>query len=45
MRRQAAGQSSGRLAGYRLEDNGQLERLATYAAGESPAWVLIAKYD
>ena len=41
----AAGQASGRLATYRLEDDGQLNRLTTYPVGDGPAWVLIVKYE
>jgi 6-phosphogluconolactonase len=37
----AAGESSGRLAGYRIDPNtGDLTRLATYAVGQKPWWVL-----
>jgi len=38
----AAGQGSGRLAAYHLDDaTGKLERFATYDVGASPAWVLV----
>jgi 6-phosphogluconolactonase len=37
----AAGESSGRLAAYRIDgESGRLKRLATCAAGKTPWWVL-----
>jgi 6-phosphogluconolactonase (cycloisomerase 2 family) len=37
----AAGESSGRLAAYRVDgESGRLKRLATYPAGKRPWWVL-----
>jgi 6-phosphogluconolactonase len=37
----AAGESSGKLAGYRIDPRtGELTRLATYAVGKVPWWVL-----
>jgi len=36
----AAGESSGRLAGYRIDaGSGNLDRIATYAVGKMPWWV------
>lgn len=37
----AAGQGSNRLASYRIEDDGALTALGTYALGEGPMWVEI----
>ncbi|MXY45590.1 MAG: lactonase family protein [Chloroflexi bacterium] len=37
----AAGLDTGKLAAYRIEDNGTLARIATYDVGEGPMWVLI----
>ena len=37
----AAGLDTGRLAAYRIEDDGTLARIATYDVGEGPMWVLI----
>ncbi len=39
----AAGLETGRLAAYRIEDDGTLARFATYDVGEEPMWVLIMK--
>src|SRR5262249_36747117 len=36
----AAGESSGKLAAYRIDDKGGLSRFATYDAGAMPWWVL-----
>ena len=36
----AAGESSGRLAAYRVGKGGGLERLATYDVGRQPWWVM-----
>jgi hypothetical protein len=37
----AAGESSGKMAGYRIDPNdGGLTRLATYEVGKMPWWVL-----
>ena len=37
----AAGLDTGRLAAYRIEEDGTLTRFATYDVGEEPMWVLI----
>ena len=37
----AAGLDTGKLAAYRIEDDGTLARFATYDVGEGPMWVLI----
>ena len=37
----AAGLETGRLAAYRIEEDGMLARFATYDVGEKPMWVLI----
>ena len=37
----AAGLDTGKLAAYRIEDDGTLARIATYDVGEGPMWVLI----
>jgi 6-phosphogluconolactonase len=36
----AAGESSGRIALYRIENNGKLSQLKTYETGKWPVWVL-----
>ncbi|MCY3544076.1 MAG: beta-propeller fold lactonase family protein [Chloroflexi bacterium] len=37
----AAGLDTGKLAAYRIEDDGTLARIATYDVGEGPMWVLL----
>lgn len=37
----AAGESSGKLAGFHILPDGRLQRFATYRAGKEPFWVLI----
>ncbi|MEN9022588.1 MAG: beta-propeller fold lactonase family protein, partial [Verrucomicrobiales bacterium] len=37
----AAGQQTGKLAVYRIQENGSLEHTSTLDAGKSPAWVQI----
>ena len=39
----AAGLDTGRLAGYRIEEDGTLTRFATYDVGDEPMWVLIIR--
>jgi 6-phosphogluconolactonase len=40
----AAGESSGRLAGYRIDPRtGELRRLATYDVGRMPWWVMVVE--
>lgn len=41
----AAGLDTGRLAAYRIEENGTLTRFATYDVGGEPMWVLIIGAD
>jgi 6-phosphogluconolactonase len=36
----AAGQKSGNVAAYKIHNDGNLERFATYAVGKNPTWVL-----
>jgi 6-phosphogluconolactonase len=40
----AAGESSGRLAAYRInQETGSLARIATYDVGQKPWWVLAVR--
>jgi 6-phosphogluconolactonase len=39
----AAGESSGRLAAYRIHEKGSLERIATYEVGKMPWWVMAVR--